>query len=288
MTETDYLKSRALHTFIDRAIKEDIGDGDQSSLASIPGGSRSKAQLLVKDEGTLAGMDMAQHIFHRFDKNLKFEPFLKDGETIKTGQVAFHIQGDTRSILGAERIVLNCMQRMSGIATKTREMCSLIHGTRAKLLDTRKTTPNFRIAEKWAVKIGGGVNHRFGLFDMIMLKDNHIDFSGGIENAILTTRQYLTKTGKDLKIEIETRNLSEVESVLRTGGVDIIMLDNMMPSELRDAVRMIRRKYLTEASGGISEQTIREVAECGVDFISVGALTHTYTSLDMSLKALPS
>jgi nicotinate-nucleotide pyrophosphorylase (carboxylating) len=231
-------------------------------------------------------MEMAQQVFRRFDRSLIFEPFLKDGEMVRSGQVAFHIEGTTRSILGAERIVLNCMQRMSGIATKTRKIGSLIHGTHAKLLDTRKTTPNFRIAEKWAVKIGGGVNHRFGLYDMIMLKDNHIDFAGGIENAIEATQKYLTKTGQDLKIEIETRNLQEVESVMRTGGVDIIMLDNMMPSEMKDAVRMIQRKYLTEASGGISEQTIHEVAECGVDFISVGALTHSYTSLDLSLKAL--
>lgn len=286
MTETVYLNKKAIHTFIDRALKEDLGDGDHSSLAAIPEKTDVKATLIIKDDGILAGMTLTEMIFDRVDPAIKFNVSLKDGDPINFGQTGFSVQGCARSILSAERIVLNCLQRMSGIATKTHSMVDMIKGTKARLLDTRKTTPNFRMAEKWAVKIGGGTNHRVGLFDMIMLKDNHIDFAGGIENAIKSTRSYLKRTGKDLKIEIEVRSVEEVEEVLNIGGVDIIMLDNMIPSMMKDAVELIRGRYLTEASGGITEQTIREVAETGVDFISVGALTHSYRSLDMSLKAI--
>ena len=285
MNGLDYLHPRAIRTFVDRALKEDIGIGDQSSIASIPEIAKARARLIFKDEGLIAGMELAQIIVHRVDKHLKFEPQCKDGEKMFRGKTGFLIEGSARSILSAERTVLNCMQRMSGIATKTHTMVELLQGTKARLLDTRKTTPNFRIAEKWAVKIGGGTNHRFGLYDMIMLKDNHIDFAGGIEYAIRATRKFLETSDLKLKVEIETRNLQEVEEVLKVGGVDVIMLDNMMPSVMKDAVRLINNRYLTEASGGISEQTIREVAETGVNFISVGALTHTYNSLDISLKA---
>lgn len=285
MTETDYLNAGLIRTFIDRALKEDIGEGDQSSLASIPNNSKAEAKLLLKDNGIIAGMSLAQKIYNRVDKDLIFEPYKKDGDDMLQGQIGFLIKGKVRSILQGERLVLNCMQRMSGIATKTRNMVNMIQGTNAKLLDTRKTTPNFRLAEKWAVKIGGGMNHRFGLFDMIMLKDNHIDYAGGIENAIVSAQKYLQTTGKKLKIEVETRNIEEVEEVLKVGGVDLIMLDNMMPSVMKEAVKLINGRYLTEASGGINEQKIREVADSGVDYISVGALTHTYQSLDISLKA---
>lgn len=284
--ELSYLTDKALKKFIQEALNEDVGDGDHSSLAAIPADRVSKAQLLIKEEGVIAGLKMADKIFHYFDKELKTEFLKKDGEQVEKGETAFTVEGSARSILTCERLVLNCIQRMSGIATYTAYMTDLIKGTKAKLLDTRKTTPNFRIAEKWAVAIGGGANHRFGLYDMIMLKDNHIDFAGGIEKAIKATQKYLEKAGKDLKIEIETRNLQEVEEVMRVGGVDIVMLDNMMPSVMKDAIALIDGKYITEASGGITEKNIREVAECGVDFISVGALTHSVKSLDMSLKAI--
>jgi nicotinate-nucleotide pyrophosphorylase (carboxylating) len=288
ITGTDYLNATAIRTFIDRALKEDMAEGDQSTLAAIPIMTKSKAKLVFKDDGLIAGLELAERIFNRLDKDLIFESNHKDGEIMHRGQTGFTVEGWARSILSGERLVLNCLQRMSGIATKTSDMVNLLQGTKAKLLDTRKTTPNFRLPEKWAVKIGGGINHRFGLSDMIMLKDNHIDCAGGIENAINSTQNYLRSTGKTLKIEIETRNIEEVQEVLRVGGVDVIMLDNMMPSVMKDAVRLIRGKYITEASGGISEQTIRQAAETGVDYISVGSLTHTYNSLDMSLKATTS
>ena len=288
ITGSEYLSTGAIRTFIDRALKEDMADGDQSTLAAIPVSTKSKAMLLFKDDGMIAGLELAEKIFHRVDKTLNFDPKCRDGEQMSRGQTGFIVQGNARSILSAERLVLNCLQRMSGIATKTQDMVNLLQGTKAKLLDTRKTTPNFRLPEKWAVKIGGGINHRFGLSDMIMLKDNHIDFAGGIQNAIISTRNYLKSSGKSLKIEIETRNIEEVEEVIRVGGIDVIMLDNMMPSVMKDAVRLIRGRYITEASGGINEQTIRQAAESGVDYISVGALTHTYNSLDMSLKAINS
>lgn len=262
-----------------------MGDGDHSTLAAISEGATKRARLLVKDDGILAGVELAQEIFHTFDPSLTLQINLTDGASIKKGDVAFTVEGSARSILTTERLVLNCMQRMSGIATKTHFLTSLVAGTGAKLLDTRKTTPNFRLLEKWAVLIGGGLNHRIGLFDMIMLKDNHIDMAGGIEAAILRTKDYLRASRKTLKIEVETRNLQEVEKVLQIGGVDVIMLDNMTVEQMREAVKLIGGRCQTEASGGITEKTIRSVAECGVDFISVGALTHSIQSLDLSLKA---
>ena len=280
-----YITPQFLKEFISDAFAEDVGDGDHSTLASIPAAARSKAKLLVKDDGVLAGVELATSIFHQYDASLKLDIKLQDGEQIKKGDVAFIVEGSARSILTTERLVLNCMQRMSAIATLTHRLATLIQGTKARLLDTRKTTPNFRLLEKWAVLIGGGQNHRIGLFDMVMLKDNHIDMAGGLEQAILKTKDYLRATNRKLKIEVETRNLKEVEEVLRIGGVDIIMLDNMAIDEMKRAVWLINGRYQTEASGGITEDTIRSVAECGVDFISVGALTHSVKSLDLSLKA---
>lgn len=265
-------------------MAEDIGEGDHSSLGAIPTNTQSKARLLVKDAGVLAGVELARMIFERFDLNLKVDVQLRDGDRIQKGDVAFVVSGPARSILSTERLVLNCMQRMSGIATYTAKLVKLIEGTDAKLMDTRKTTPNFRIAEKWAVLIGGGINHRFALYDMVMLKDNHIDMAGGIAQAIANTKAYLQQQRKELKIEIETRSIEEVKQVLEVGGVDVIMLDNMNTASMREAVRLIDGKYKTEASGGITESTIRAVAETGVDYISVGALTHSVKSLDLSLK----
>lgn len=285
IVELTYLSQDNIRNFINAALKEDIGDGDHSSLASIPEGTQSRAKLLVKGDGVLAGVALAQQIFLTLDNTLMVEVKMKDGATAKSGDLAFIVHGNARSILSAERLVLNCMQRMSGIATYTRHLQRLINHTKAQLLDTRKTTPNFRLPEKWAVAIGGGTNHRFALYDMVMLKDNHIDFAGGISQAIRRTQQYLRGKNLDLKIEVETRNLDEVRQVLETGGVHLIMLDNMSPEKMKEAVALIDGRYLTEASGGIDEQTIREVAETGVDFISVGALTHSVKSMDMSLKA---
>ncbi len=267
------------------ALAEDVGDGDHSSLASIPADAQNQARLLVKGEGILAGVELAGYIFKAVDPELQVEVLLQDGAPVKYGDIGLTVKGKAQSILTAERLVLNCMQRMSGIATYTHYLSSLIEGTGAKLLDTRKTTPNFRIMEKWAVLIGGGRNHRFGLYDMVMLKDNHVDYAGGIKNAITATQRYLKEHGKDLKIEVETRTLEEVQQVLETGGVHRIMLDNMSTDMMREAVAMIAGKYETEASGGITEETIRAVAECGVDYISVGALTHSIKSMDISLKA---
>jgi nicotinate-nucleotide pyrophosphorylase (carboxylating) len=280
-----YITEDFLGEFIESALREDVGDGDHSTLASIPANARSTARLLVKDEGILAGVELAEMIFQHGDQSLQLEIFLKDGARIKHGDIAFTVSGPSRMILTLERLVLNCMQRMSGIATKTHHYASLISGTRAQLLDTRKTTPNFRLPEKWAVLIGGGQNHRIGLFDMIMLKDNHIDMAGGISAAINRTKDYLRAIDKKLPVEIETRNLSEVQEVLDVGGVDIIMLDNMDLPTLRKAVQMIGGKYKTEASGGVTEASIRSIAETGVNYISVGALTHAVKSLDLSLKA---
>lgn len=281
-----YLTKKNINSFISSALQEDVGDGDHSSLASIPEIAVSKAKLLVKDEGMLAGVELASHIFSAVDPDIKMTIKKNDGDLIEKGDIAFYAEGNAQSLLTAERLVLNCMQRMSAIATYTHKLVKLLNGTKVSLLDTRKTTPNFRLPEKWAVSIGGGKNHRYGLYDMIMLKDNHIDFAGGIEKAIKATEKYLKENNKDLKIEVETRNLEEVAEVLHVGGVDIIMLDNMMPSVMRDAVKMIDGTCKTEASGGISEGNIREIAECGVDYISVGALTHSVTSLDLSLKAV--
>ncbi|QNH62391.1 carboxylating nicotinate-nucleotide diphosphorylase [Hymenobacter sediminicola] len=282
---TPYLTSEALVDFIRTALREDVGDGDHSSLASIPADARNRARLLVKDEGVLAGVELALLIFKEVDPELQVEPLLADGARIKHGDVVLTVEGRAQSILTAERLVLNCMQRMSGIATHTAHLNSLLAGTKARLLDTRKTTPNFRICEKWAVLIGGGVNHRYGLFDMIILKDNHVDYAGGIRQAIEATQAYLARTGRKLPIEIETRTLAEVQQALDTGGIDRIMLDNMPPAQLREAVQLIAGRFSTEASGGITEHTIAEVAATGVDFISVGALTHSTKSLDLSLKA---
>ena len=282
----EYLTTKGINAFIDAAIKEDVGNGDHSTLAAIPENSNSKAQLLIKEDGIVAGIELAGLIFQKLDSNLKVDFKLKDGDKIEFGDIGFVVEGSSRSILTSERLVLNCMQRMSGIATYTSQLLNLIKGTKAQLLDTRKTTPNFRMMEKWAVKIGGGTNHRFGLYDMIMLKDNHIDFAGGIKEAIEATHKYLKKSKQELKIEIETRNIDEVQQVLQVGGVDIIMLDNMMPSVMKEAIALIGGKFKTEASGGITENTIAEVAETGVDYISVGALTHSTKSMDISLKAV--
>jgi nicotinate-nucleotide pyrophosphorylase (carboxylating) len=279
-----YLTEEALANFLGSAFREDIGEGDHSSLGSIPEHATSKARLLVKDTGVLAGMELAFMAFNFFDPTLNFTAHLKDGDNIKKGDVAFIVEGHSRSILSCERIVLNCMQRMSGIATYTQRLSKLIEGTSARLMDTRKTTPNFRLLEKWAVYIGGGLNHRFALYDMIMLKDNHCDMAGGITKAVDNVSKYLASTGKNLKVEVETRNIQEVKEALSAGGVSVIMLDNMTPADMREAVKLIGGKCKTEASGGITEQTIREVAECGVDYISVGALTHSVRSLDLSLK----
>lgn len=280
-----YITDEFLDQFIASAIQEDVGEGDHSSLAAIPATATSKAKLLVKESGILAGVELAAEIFKRMDPQLSLVILKQDGDPVQVGDIAFTVQGSSRNILKAERLVLNCMQRMSAIATKANYFANLVAGTRTKILDTRKTTPNFRLLEKWAVLIGKATNHRIGLYDMIMLKDNHIDMAGGIEQAIIQTKEYLRATKKDLKIEIETRNLQEVKEVIRVGGVDIIMLDNMTPAEMKEAVALIDGKYKTEASGGITESNIAEVAACGVDFISIGALTHSVKSMDLSLKA---
>lgn len=279
-----YISHEFLAKFIESAFAEDIGDGDHSTLACIPADSISKAKLIVKEEGVIAGIELAANIFHWLDPSLEMIAAFKDGDIIKKGDIAFTVHGHSRSILTAERLVLNCMQRMSAIATKTRQFTLLVAGTKVQLLDTRKTTPNFRLPEKWAVFIGGGANHRIGLYDMIMLKDNHIDMAGGIRSAINRTKDYLRAIKRQIPVEIETRNLDEVREVLEVGGVDVIMLDNMAAEEIRKAVELINGKYKTEASGGINEKTIKSIAECGVDYISVGALTHSVKSLDMSLK----
>jgi len=284
MTQPAYLTAEALTTFITSALAEDIGEGDHSSLAAIPEHATNKAKLLIKADGIIAGLELAEKIFHFYDPNLVITFQKKDGDPIKKGEIAFVVEGSARSLLSTERLVLNCMQRMSGIATYTHQLTKIIEGTSAQLMDTRKTTPNFRLPEKWAVHIGGGLNHRYALYDMIMLKDNHIDMAGGIENAINNTKAYLVKQNKKLKIEVETRNLEEVKEVLRVGGADVIMLDNMSPQLMKEAVAIINGQCKTEASGGITELTLRDVAECGVDFISVGALTHSVKSLDLSLK----
>lgn len=286
MIRPTYLTDEALSTFITSALAEDIGEGDHSSLAAIPATATNKAKLLVKDDGIIAGLELAEKIFHHYDPNLSITFEKKDGDSMKKGEIAFVVEGSARSLLSTERLVLNCMQRMSGIATYTYRLCRIIEGTSAQLMDTRKTTPNFRLPEKWAVLIGGGLNHRYALYDMIMLKDNHIDMAGGIENAINNTKAYLAKQNKKLKIEVETRTLEEVKEVLRVGGADVIMLDNMSPQLMKEAVALVNGQCKTEASGGITELTLRDVAECGVDFISVGALTHSVKSLDLSLKVL--
>jgi len=280
------LDKALIDQFILNSLIEDVGDGDHTSLATIPAGTRGKAKLLIKDEGILAGVELASEIFHVVDPDLILTVFLNDGAQIKYGDIVLEVEGDAQSILKAERLVLNCMQRMSGIATKTRRIVDLLKGTNTKVLDTRKTTPGLRYLEKWAVKIGGGVNHRFGLYDMILIKDNHVDYAGGIRPAIEKARQYITSQNKKLEIEIEVRNLDELQQVLQTGGINRILLDNFNFADLREAVRIIGGKYTTEASGGITIDNISEYAACGVDYISVGALTHSVISLDISLKAI--
>jgi nicotinate-nucleotide pyrophosphorylase (carboxylating) len=284
MMRPAYLTDSAIHQFIHSALAEDIGEGDHSSLGAVPTDKISKARLLIKDDGIIAGLEMAQLIFKEVNPALKVIFNNHDGDVVKRGDIAFVVEGPAQSILSAERLVLNCMQRMSGIATYTQRLCKLIEGTSAKLMDTRKTTPNFRLMEKWAVAIGGGKNHRYALYDMVMLKDNHIDMAGGIRAAIDNVKKYLHEKNKTLKIEVETRNLEEVKEVLSVGGIDIIMLDNMSIEMMKEAVLLINKKYNTEASGGITETTLRAVAESGVDYISVGALTHSVKSLDLSLK----
>jgi nicotinate-nucleotide pyrophosphorylase (carboxylating) len=274
-----------INEIIDRALQEDIGEGDHSTLSCVPENAKGKAELIIKEDGILAGVELALMIFHRFDPALEVQVFLKDGQQVRKGEVAFIVTGSSRSILSTERLVLNFMQRMSGIATQTNKIVKLIEGTSTKLLDTRKTTPGIRYMEKWAVRIGGGYNHRFALYDMIMLKDNHIDYAGGIGPAIDRTNDYLFKNELDLKIEIEVRDKSELLEVLEKGNVDRIMLDNFTPDEIREVLQLIPEKYETEASGGITLETIRSYAETGIQFISVGALTHSVKSLDMSLKA---
>ena len=271
---------------IENALREDIGDGDHSSLACIPGAARGKARLLVKDQGVLAGVDFARQVFARVDPALEMEVLLEDGQPVRYGDIAFYVSGPVQGILKAERLVLNGMQRMSAIATKTRHYVELLEGTGTRILDTRKTTPGIRALEKWAVRIGGGENYRFALYDMIMLKDNHIDFAGGITGAIRKTRDYLKRTSRDLKIIVEARNLAEVEEILKSEGVHRILLDNFSLENTRKAVSMIANQCQTESSGGINEKNMRAYAECGVDFISSGALTHSVANMDLSLKAV--
>ncbi len=272
---------------IDLAFAEDIGDGDHTTLCCIPADAVSESKLLIKEEGIFAGEEIAKQVFHRFDPTLQVEVFIHDGAHVKPGDIVMSVKGKIQSLLQTERLMLNILQRMSGIATMTNRYVKRIEGTKTRILDTRKTTPGMRMLEKAAVKIGGGTNHRIGLFDMILLKDNHIDFAGGIENAISRCHEYLKKD-KDLKIEIEVRGFNELNEVLRVGGVDRIMLDNFTPEQTRKAVDLIDGRYETESSGGITYDTIRDYAECGVDFISVGALTHSVKGLDMSFKAVDS
>jgi nicotinate-nucleotide pyrophosphorylase (carboxylating) len=280
------MENRILREFIQRSLAEDVGNGDHTSLASIPSEAEGTAKLLIKEKGILAGIRIAIELFQEIDKKLKTEILLEDGAKVQPGDIAFYLSGPTQSILKSERLVLNIMQRMSGIATSTNEYVTKLAGLKTRVLDTRKTTPLFRFIEKEAVRIGGGVNHRMGLYDMIMLKDNHIDYAGGIKKAIGKTFEYLKKNNLSLKVEIEARNLEDIKTILSVGGVDRIMLDNFSVEDTCKAVKMISGRFETESSGGITLSTIRSYAECGVDFVSVGALTHHIRSLDMSLKAL--
>ncbi|MFV0418947.1 MAG: carboxylating nicotinate-nucleotide diphosphorylase [Dysgonomonas sp.] len=285
MNRPSYVTDDRLYSFINAAIKEDIGDGDHSTLASVPADLSRKARLLVKHDCILAGVDLAQEIFHYYDKDLKVEVLKNDGDNVKEGDIAFIVSGAARSILTMERLVLNCMQRMSGIATYTHEMVELLADTNTRILDTRKTSPIFRMCEKWAVYIGGGQNHRYGLFDMIMLKDNHNDYAGSITQSVDATVKYLKETGKNLKIEVETRNLEEVKEALETKAVDIIMLDNMSLYEMTAAVQLINGAAKVEASGGITKETVHDIAKTGVDYISSGAIIYDAPNIDLSLKA---
>jgi nicotinate-nucleotide pyrophosphorylase (carboxylating) len=270
--------------FIQQAFKEDVGDGDHTSLSTIPATQQSEMRLLIKEDGILAGVEVAKAIFKIVNPKIKFKALLKDGAAVKKGQVAFHVKGNARELLTTERLVLNIMQRMSGIATKTHYMQSLCKGTKTQVIDTRKTTPGFRFFEKWAVVIGGGANHRYGLYDMVMIKDNHIDVAGGIDEAIIAAKKYLKSKKKSILIEVESRNLNDVEKILKHDGIQRIMLDNYTPEETKKAVKLINKKTEIESSGGITESTIALYAKAGVDFISIGALTHHVKSLDLSLK----
>lgn len=285
MKRPAYVTDKALKQFIKNALEEDIQDGDHSTLSTIPKDLEQSAKLLVKQDCILAGVEMAEMIFKTFDKNLSIEVLIKDGEAAKAGDLAFIVSGSAQSILSTERLVLNCMQRMSGIATLTHDWDSRLVGTKTKLLDTRKTTPNFRICEKWAVAIGGGTNHRYGLYDMIMLKDNHIDYNGSITNAVKMAKDYIKKNKKKLKIEVETRNLEEVEEAI-SAKADRIMLDNMDVKTMKKAVKMINGACESEASGGITRDMLKEIASTGVTYISAGALTHSAQNIDLSLKAV--
>jgi nicotinate-nucleotide pyrophosphorylase (carboxylating) len=281
----DFLNHPETDRIIRQALIEDIGSGDATTLSTVPAGKQARAKCLIKEAGILAGVDLAHRVFAQVDEALVVENNLADGSAVKVGDIAFWVQGDPRSILTAERLVLNLMQRMSGIATQTHQVVQLLAGTSCKVLDTRKTTPLIRHLEKWAVQIGGGVNHRFGLYDLIMIKDNHVDYAGGIPQAIQACKTWLKQEQRDLKIEVETRNLTEVKQVLHEGGVFRIMLDNMSLQQMRDAVALIDGRAETEASGGITLERVREIAETGVDYLSMGALTHSVSSLDISLKA---
>ena len=271
---------------IANAIREDVGDGDHSSLACIPTYAQGKAKLLVKDEGIIAGVEFAKKVFNYVDRNIKVETLIEDGSKVKYGDIVFYVEGTVQTILKTERLVLNAMQRMSAIATKTKLFAELLEGTGARILDTRKTTPGIRALEKWAVKIGGGENHRFALYDMVMLKDNHIDFAGGITKAIEKTQRYLNETNRDLKIIVEARNLDEIKEILESEGIHRILIDNFNFEDTRKAVELINGKCQSESSGGINEKTIRDYALCGVDYISSGALTHSVYNMDLSLKAV--
>ena len=280
------IDSPIVDEFIENAIREDVGDGDHTSLAIIPETAVGKAQLIVKDEGIIAGVEVAKKVFLKFDPSVKLSVFITDGSRVKNCDIAFVVEGKVLTILQCERLVLNIMQRMSGVATQTAKYVEQLHGLKTKVLDTRKTTPGMRLLDKWAVKLGGGENHRIGLYDMILIKDNHIDFAGGIENAIKSAKDYLKRKNKNLKIEVEARSLDDIEKIMEIGGIHRIMLDNFDVETTRKAVRLIHGQYEIESSGGITIDTLRDYAKCGVDFISVGALTHQIRSLDMSLKAM--
>lgn len=277
---------KEIEIIISNAVREDVGEGDHSSLACIPEDARGKAKLLVKDNGIIAGVEFAKMVFNYIDKDLKIETLIEDGQKVKKKDIVFYVEGSSRSILMAERLVLNAMQRMSAIATKTNEYAEILKGTKTKILDTRKTTPGIRALEKWAVRIGGGENHRFGLYDMVMLKDNHIDFAGGVSAAIQKTKKYLQEKNLDLKIIVEARNLTEIEEILQHDGIFRILIDNFNFEQTRKAVQLINNKCQTESSGGITLETVRTYADCGVDFVSSGALTHSIYNMDLSLKAV--
>jgi nicotinate-nucleotide pyrophosphorylase (carboxylating) len=285
-SELNFQMTNDFDQLISLWFAEDIGDGDHTTLSCIPSTAIGKSQLIIKQNGILAGVEVARKVFNAFDPELKITVFIQDGAEVKVGDIAFVVEGKIQSLLQTERLMLNIMQRMSGVATRTHEYVKALEGTKTRVLDTRKTTPGLRLLEKEAVKIGGGVNHRIGLYDMILLKDNHVDFAGGIAQAIQRTKAYLKEKGKDMKIEIEVRNFDELAQVMAEGGVDRIMLDNFTPENTRKAVQIIGGKYETESSGGITFATLKEYAECGVDYISVGALTHSVMSLDMSFKAV--